>query len=1249
MVQYELERGWNIRSISLLTREEVVRRHLLGIGVSVTCGVLMVASLAGADTIAKQVEIARPLVATQGDVCVVSVPGLPMVGSAGEPLLPAYGMRILLPQGEKVTGVTIDALVQQELRLDLPIQWAQPQVPLSQTGPHRRIPADRKIYFSEAPFPSQRAIHVTTETYRGYNIAFLRIYPVTYIGASQTIVYTTRFDVHIETAPTAASARRGRTTLRTGLQKDIQELKRLVDDSSAASSYVAEERFPTLGAAMTNPEETYPYVIITDSDLVTTFEPLRDHRTAMGLRGKIVEVDSINSNYTGDDLPEKIRNFIKDAYLDWETEYVLLGGDDDIIPHRGLYADAGGGYTDDDIASDLYYGALDGTWNDDGDSYWGEPDEADLIPEVVVGRASVETETEANNFLSKLFKYEDSPVLGQIKVGQMVGELLWSDPTWGGDSKDEIKYGASTHGYTTVGFPPSFTVHTLYDRDLDPDEWDMDDLIPLLNSGRHLVNHLGHSDVTYGLRMYNSDVETRFTNDGVSNQYFILYTQGCYSGSFDNRSPGGSYGDDCLGEHFHFIENGAVAFIGNTRYGWGQHGSTNGANQYYDRQFFDAIFGEDVTVIGKANDDSKVDNIPYVDVGPNRWVYYQLVLLGDPAMDIWTDTPGYLTVDAPDIIYVGDNEIAIGVTDGSNPLEGARVSIFDTGSYNYAFTEPGGVVYIDPLADQPGSLMVSVRAHNFYTYLDTLPVVNPNHAVVVIDDYTVDDDEVGGSLGNSNGVADDGETVETVVTLINVGQDSAFSVWALLETADPYVTVLDSVGSYGDLAPDSSVTPGWDFLYEISPETPDSHLVTFALNISHSDTAYAKHFGVMVSAPVLRIAEAAVSDTLYGNGDYCLEPGETVELAITFDNRGSGEGEGVSVLLAESDPYVTLESDSAYASTIVAGGQATPQPSFVLGFLPDCPEFHQVELEIQMFFASGREDLDTLTVTVGGSLEDDMESGSPNMVHMDFVDGFVDEWHLETNRNHTDGGAYSWKFGGSGGTRYSDTAHGALVTPEMCLGPNATFTFWHFCKAETADATYAWDGGIVEISTDGGDSWSQITPVGGYQKKIYPNADSPFEGDTPCFAWYTEWTQVEFDLSAYQGAAMVRFRFGSDGYIGYEGWYIDDINVTDDLASVDIDDRDLKVVPAEFALHSVSPNPFSSSAVLSFDVPRTSRVAVSLYDVRGRVVKELADLVAEPGRYSLTLGEENDLPSGVYFLKMRAEDFSKTRKVVIVK
>ena len=1223
------------------------KEHLLVI--SLLCISLSVITVqqAGADTMVERLEFSKPLIVNGETTCSVSIDGLQAVGNPGEPKLPAYGMKVLLPQGHEVAGVRVRLFSETEMALDLPLEWARQQSPLSLKRTAMTAP-EQSIYESQMPFPAERVVHVTTETFRGYRIAFLRVYPAAYTGAANSLDFSSSVEVTIETASSPALMLSSSSTLRQGAERDLDALRRLVDDVSAASTYSARPS-PMLGASLTGPEDTYPYVIITHSDFIDTFETLRAHREQMGLRGTIVNIGSINFNYSGADLQEKIRNFIKDAYLNWDTEYVLLAGDDGEIPHRGLYADAGGGYDDDDIASDLYYAALDGNWNTDSDALWGEPEEADLIPEVSVGRASISTVAEAVNYVDKIIRYETAPVVSQIKVGQMLGELLWSDPTWAGDYKDEIKNGASTHGYTTVGFPPSFTVHTLYDRDLDPLSWDKDDLIPLLNGGRHLVNHLGHSDVTYGFRMYNSDVETRFTNDGVTNSYFILYTQGCYSGSFDNRSSGGSYTDDCLGEHFMFIENGAVAFIGNTRYGWGEHESTDGASQYYDRQFFDAVFGEGITAIGPANDDSKVDNIPFVDFGPNRWVYYQLVLLGDPAMDIWTDTPGTLTVAAPAVIYAGDNEITVDVTDGASPVEGARVSIFNEDNYHTALTDAAGRAYVDPGAADPCSLLVAVSAHNFYPALDTVAVVVASHAVVIIDSLGTDDDTSGESLGNSDGVIDAGETIENLVVLGNVGQDTAFAATAELLCSDPYIDLVDSTGSYGDIAPDTAPVPGWDFCYEVDIAAPDSHVVDFALDIAHSDTTLTKHYSVMVSAPVLSLAEFSVADTLYGNADGCIMPSETIELALTIGNAGSGAAEGLSVILTESDPYVTLLSDSAYVAHIAGNDQGEAGPAFVFEVALECPDFHQINFTVDIELANGLQASDALSIGVGGSLADDFEGAGTGWISSGFDDGYTDEWHLEDYRNNTAGGTYSWKCGGSGSGNYADYSHGALVTPELCLGPDATLTFWQWIDAELASATYAWDGGIVEISTDGSQTWTQITPVGGYHRLIQANTASPFDPDTPCFATSSGWEEVEFDLSAYEGPARVRFRFGSDGSVREEGWYIDDVNVADDFASVDIDDEDLEVRPVSFALRGVSPNPFSATGRVAFDVPRPSRVKIALYDVAGRVVDTITDSVYEPGRHSINLDYGPRLASGLYFISMQAEGFSRSNKVVVVR
>ena len=90
-------------------------------------------------------------------------------------------------------------------------------------------------------------------------------------------------------------------------------------------------------------------------------------------------------------------------------------------------------------------------------------------------------------------------------------------------------------------------------------------------------------------------------------------------------------------------------------------------------------------------------------------------------------------------------------------------------------------------------------------------------------------------------------------------------------------------------------------------------------------------------------------------------------------------------------------------------------------------------------------------------------------------------------------------------------------------------------------------------------------------------------------------------------------------------------------------------MPATFALRGVSPNPMSSRGTVVFDVPRTARVSIGIYDVAGRTVDTLADSVFEPGRYSRTIDYGATLAPGVYFISMHAADFKATSKVIVLR
>ncbi|MDP8321383.1 MAG: immune inhibitor A, partial [Candidatus Stygibacter australis] len=134
-------------------------------------------------------------------------------------------------------------------------------------------------------------------------------------------------------------------------------------------------------------------------------------------------------------------------------------------------------------------------------------------------------------------------------------------------------------------------------------------------------------------------------------------------------------------------------------------------------------------------------------------------------------------------------------------------------------------------------------------------------------------------------------------------------------------------------------------------------------------------------------------------------------------------------------------------------------------------------------------------------------------------------------------GAYSGDnvWGTTLNAQYPNSVSYELVTPEMNIPTDdAVLTFWHWMDIETN-----YDGGNIKVSTDGGTSWTLITPVGGYPGTAYGlNSEACFNG------YGQTWTLVTFEIGAYQGEdVMLKFHFGSDSSITYQGWYIDDVYV----------------------------------------------------------------------------------------------------------
>ena len=370
-----------------------------------------------------------------------------------------------------------------------------------------------------------------------------------------------------------------------------------------------------------------------------------------------------------------------------------------------------------------------------------------------------------------------------------------------------------------------------------------------------------------------------------------------------------------------------------------------------------------------------------------------------------------------------------------------------------------------------------------------------------------------------------------------------------------------------------------------------------------------------------------------------IEYSDFEELSLIYNANGSGwmtipleeQGDNIYKASIPGQPYTTLV--HYYLSGRDVGGNASTDP-------PNPPE------EIYAFWI--------LPVL----FTDDMEGGAGAWTHYVVTEDFVDQWHLSEEENHTPGGNWAWKFGDDSGGDYEPFADGALVSEPFPLAGNSELTFWHWMDAEDSAwyPPYGYDGGLIEISVDGGD-WTHISPVGGYPNLVRnrPQGPGPFPSELPFYSGTFDWQEACFSIEGVTGTVQLRFRFGSDYAAFGDGWYIDDVQVftsTPGAAGV----GDTSALPTCLALHQSSPNPFGTEdacARIRFDLPRPSNVRLQVFDANGRLLRTLIHGPMPRGQHLCSWNGRDagarHVGSGVYFYVLEADGRQQCQRMLLLR
>jgi hypothetical protein len=440
----------------------------------------------------------------------------------------------------------------------------------------------------------------------------------------------------------------------------------------------------------------------------------------------------------------------------------------------------------------------------------------------------------------------------------------------------------------------------------------------------------------------------------------------------------------------------------------------------------------------------------------------------------------------------------------------------------------------------------------------------------------------------------------------------------------------------------------------VSPACPDGSVIAFTLNAESDDRVlWEKHFTLAVQAPDVGLVSYQINDIAGGDGDGRVEPGETVLLTPLMGNTGSEDATNLMVYLHIYSADVTIFDGETALPLVAAAGQAAPEAAFEFSVDADCPDPDILAGSLVVNADWGLNAAPGFTMPVGGFF-DDMEQGAGAWVHYFVTSGFADQWHQSTTRNYTPGGGYSWKFGNTGAGDYANLADGALESTPLPLRDQCYLRFRHWMEAEVsgAHAGYCYDGGMVEMSVDGG-AWQQITPVGGYPYRIRPGGTpGPWPAETLVYSGNISWAPAVFEVTGLTGQACFRFRFGTDGADVREGWYIDDVEWSGTTVDPQGSD-DWAPVVLHPSVEQNRPNPFRPQTVIAYRLPERGPVTLAIYDAAGRVVRTLMDGESSPGVHYVAWDGRGDdgapAASGVYFYRFEGNGVSETRKMILAR
>ena len=1017
------------------------------------------------------------------------------------------------------------------------------------------------------------------------------------------------------------------------------------------------------------------YVVITPQNFLSAMQPFIDWKTREGYNVTVATIESVGNNHTS------IKNYMQGLWNQATADnpapsYLLIVGDVAQVA-------TGSSQTFDTHPTDLHYVRLQGN---------------DFFPEMYFGRFSATTTAEVTNQVNKTLMYAQYTMPDPSYLEKTI-LIAGMDSNW-----------ATTHGNGQI----NYAVNNYFNENHGIDGHNFfypnsgsnaANIRSLVSAGAGYVNYTAHGYTQEWSDPYfaNSHVLALQNYDMPS----FVVGNCCLTSKFDVGV--------CFGEAWLRAQNaGGVIYIGGTNstywhedYWWsvGAKGTATGNAPAYDETklgMYDAQFHEN----GEAFEDwvhsagamIMMGNLAVVQGASSRSDYYWEIysVMGDPSVKPYAGIPDVNEMDFPETTFIGASSMEVHAA----PYTYVGLSM---GNILYAagLTNASGYVELQfsPFTDPGVATLVGTRSR-MRPMIYSIDVVPNDGAYVVAGQI---------ELGGGAQAVEAGQSIPVNLSFSNVGVMAAENLSLSIVSNSEWLYASQVQTQLPDIDPSGIINIESAFVLNVDQGVPDQHIGSLSIVVSDGEHQWITNRSVTVNAPDVIISSISYFDP-NNNGSY--EPGETINITVNITNVGHLAVSGGTLKLILNSDYATLPIRNFVVPGMNTNGNIPL--SFDMNISANAPEGEAIALGIALDM--GSQMINHSLIIPIGMVKEGFESGdflSFPWINDNTRPWVIDTTNPYAGMYSAKSGTTSHNTS-STLIMNADVPSNGDITFAVKVSSEANYDKLTFSIDGVTKGTWsgeaAWSVESYPITAGQHVLTWKYTKDGsvsnGSDCAWIDEIRLPISGATEVPIAYTNTTAIDFPEAlaghTYTKNFVIR-NLGTAPLIGtisipdafdliYQENVLDNFHdysvspmttmtfslryvaptppqTINDEIMISTNDHDLLVItipvtvfptsnedlvsPAVTALQGNYPNPFNPTTVIKFSLKESSNVSLSIYNIKGQLVKNLVNKELAAGNHQLLWdgkdAKGSSVSSGIYFYRMEAGSYRATQKMMLMK